>query len=263
LPDPSRRFGEAQKDFQSHQGHVTHVLPLATVRSLPLSNQKQKDQKVVVSARNDRNNSYEKLAPKQPNFTSLPEHFHEGFGQPARDHATQVCVRPVLSAVNNLANGPFDGKVKSGSSEIPLDETPGPSYKSPDSGPKKTWRSSRRGHSPRQECMVQKENICPAGTARVDKENKKVQQLNYLRKLPCAKDQPSQVLPFGTSGKHCSSGSIFIDPEFQDSPSQAFLEIVGMCERCEAGHVEAMAALKNLQRELRHCAGPMQGHCFR
>lgn len=263
-PGVPRGLGEARVQDSWHRD-LQPTNMTNTLKPLPVLNPKQK---MAGSTRQpDKNTSHEKLVLKQ-HHGSISSNLLESDCQ-ERGHArcflpdnhAKFCVRPVFES-NTLVPASFD-KIENGSSNLP-DETAVQNFKSQE--PKKAWRSSRRGHSPRQECMVQKENICPAGTARVDKETKKLQQLNYLRRLPCAKHQvlhaPNSALPVSSAAtKHSTNGmakhgDIFIDPEFQDSPSQAFLELVAMCERCETGHLQAMAALKSLQ-------GTMPRHRFK
>lgn len=258
LPGVSGGLGDARRDQESWRD-LQPTNMTNTVKPLP-TNMNPKQRMAGSMRQPDKNTSHEKLALKQ-HHGSISSHVPEQDCQERGytrcflpDHHTKFSIRHVFES-NTLVPASFD-KMENGSSNL-HDET---------AVPKKPWRSSRRGHSPRQECMVQKENICPAGTARVDKETKKLQQLNYLRRLPCAKHQvlqaPNSALPVSSaSTKHSTHGmakhgDIFIDPEFQDSPSQAFLELVAMCGRSETGHVQAMAALRRLQ-------GSMPRHRFK
>eukprot|EP00435_Cladocopium_sp_Y103_P043601 s4054_g12.t1 len=263
LPGVPSGVGDgARRDQESWHRDLQATNMTNTVKPLPVLNPKQK--MAGTMRQPDKNTSCEKLPLKQHHSgisSHVPEQACQERGFP--DNHTKFCIRPVFES-KTLVPASFD-KMEHGSlNSLNLnDEAAVQSFKSQE--PKKPWRSSRRGHSPRQECMVQKENICPAGTARVDKETKKLQQLNYLRRLPCAKHQvlhaPNNALPVSSTTKHSTHGmakhgDIFIDPEFQDSPTQAFLELVAMCERCETGHLQVMAALRSFQ-------GSMPRHRFK
>jgi len=226
VPVPCKR-GDAPEPQKAKS--LEDVLPATATNHLKLVNQKQRMPEKKTS----------QLQKASSNSSTNCQSEGERLGR-VRD-ATKFCVRPVSI---NLDTKP---------GSLDRDVATVQSFKNLESGPK-TWRS-RRGHSPRQ-YLMQKENICPAGTARVDKEAKKLQQLNYLRRLPCARNQPLQV---ATKHSYDGYGGIFIDPEFQDSPSEAFLEIVRMCERCETGHLEAMAALRGLQGSTPQFKGDNEG----
>eukprot|EP00434_Breviolum_minutum_P036362 symbB.v1.2.032215.t3/scaffold3835.1/size49521/6 len=200
VPVPCKRIGDTPEPQKAKS--LEDAVPATTTNHLKLVNQKQK----------------------------MPEKKVTSQLQKASSNSSTNC-----QSEGDVRFGRVRDATKPGS--LDRDVATVQSFKNLESGPKTSWRSVRRGHSPRQ-YLMQKENICPAGTARVDKEAKKLQQLNYLRRLPCARNQPLQV----ASTKHSYDGydgGIFIDPEFQDSPSEAFLEIVRMCERCETGHLEA------------------------
>ncbi|CAJ1375436.1 unnamed protein product [Effrenium voratum] len=104
----------------------------------------------------------------------------------------------------------------------------------------KAVRALRR-HSPR---CVAKENLCP-GTVLKDAKEKR-EQLHILRQLPCA---AARALPA------TGNGGMFIDPDFEEKTSQAFFEFTQMCERCSAGHSEAVATLERRLRECRLTGG--------